>query len=366
MSRMWNSGSHRIGQALWAEGFSAMRLSESDSLAFRGLLSSFIARARPVSSDTAATPAAAAAPSPFQAMFVPTQAVTPLAAEEHASFMAASLTNAAGDQIAMLYSGDHDGSSGGVAFNTATRTLLTGGADSFGLGSGDHDQLFIGGDTGPLSMDPNVDYLEQVVLLGGSNYALSSHDGNVATGHRLTVTATALGAGNHVDFDGSAEQHGAFLFHGGAGADSFIGGSGDDILYGLGGADRLTGGAGADRFAYTSASESTGSSYDTLADFHFGEDRIDLPVTVAGLSAAVHAGTLSTASFDTDLAHALGGTALAAGNAVFFTADHGDLAGQVFLVVDANGEAGYQAGQDYVFHLETPPPADLSGTGFFV
>jgi hypothetical protein len=38
---------------------------------------------------------------------------------------------------------------------------------------------------------------------------------------------------------------------------------------------------------------------------------------------------------------------------VLFTPDGGNLAGHTFLVVDVNGAAGYQAGQDYVFQLDS-------------
>ena len=40
-------------------------------------------------------------------------------------------------------------------------------------------------------------------------------------------------------------------------------------------------------------------------------------------------------------------------HAVLFTPDSGGLAGANFLVVDANGVAGYQAGADYVFQMVT-------------
>jgi hypothetical protein len=36
---------------------------------------------------------------------------------------------------------------------------------------------------------------------------------------------------------------------------------------------------------------------------------------------------------------------------VLFTPDRGTLAGHTFLIVDANGTAGYQAGQDYVIDI---------------
>ena len=56
----------------------------------------------------------------------------------------------------------------------------------------------------------------------------------------------------------------------------------------------------------------------------------------------------------TDLAAAVTAAALPAGQAVLFDPSAGDqdLAGTVYLIVDANGIAGYQANQDWVFQLE--------------
>jgi Ca2+-binding RTX toxin-like protein len=254
----------------------------------------------------------------------------------------------------------------GGAVDSGSKTLLGGTPhDVEGLGSGDEDVLVLaGGEGAAIALAPAGSVYERIVLLGGSDYSLATADGNVDAGRVLTVVATALGARHKVDFDGSAEKDGSFVFHGGEGSDRFTGGAGADVIYGLGGGDRLTGGGGADRFVYTRASESSGRNHDTLADFNFAQDKIDLPVSVSGIAAAVSKGSLSAASFDADLAKALSG--LGAGQAGLFTADKGDLAGKTFLVVDGNGQAGYQSGADYVFLLETPPPADLGGTGFFV
>jgi hypothetical protein len=53
------------------------------------------------------------------------------------------------------------------------------------------------------------------------------------------------------------------------------------------------------------------------------------------------------------------------GHAVLFTPDGGTLAGHTFLVVDVNGMAGYQAGEDYVFQLESASNlASLSTSNF--
>ena len=64
-------------------------------------------------------------------------------------------------------------------------------------------------------------------------------------------------------------------------------------------------------------------------------------------------GSLSTASFDADLAAGMSGM-LGAGQAALFTANAGTLSGRVFAVIDVNGEAGYQSGQDLVIELINP------------
>lgn len=210
---------------------------------------------------------------------------------------------------------------------------------------------------------PPVD-LAQVLLAAGSDYVLAVGD-DFQAGGSVTIDGRSLGTGNHVMFDGSAETDGSFSFQGSSGNDFFFGGAGADTIRGLGGADVLSGGAGADTFIYAGASESTGADYDLLADFDPAADRIDLPGAVSGFAAAVTGGSLSDASFDDDLAAALGG--LGAGQAAWFAPDAGDLAGQIFLVVDGNGVAGYQEGEDYVFGIAGSPLADLTGhTDFFV
>jgi Ca2+-binding RTX toxin-like protein len=145
----------------------------------------------------------------------------------------------------------------------------------------------------------------------------------------------------------------------------FIGGAGDDRIDGLGGADILAGGGGSDTFIYFDAANSSGAGYDVLADFDPAADKIDLEVSVTGFDSAIQSGTLSAGSFNADLGAAL--TGLGAGHAVFYAPDAGDLSGQLFLIVDANGIAGYQGGEDYVFALAGTTLADLSGhTGFFI
>jgi hypothetical protein len=95
-------------------------------------------------------------------------------------------------------------------------------------------------------------------------------------------------------------------------------------------------------------------------------DRLDLPGSGYAYSGAA-SGTLSTLSFDSDLAAGVSGLMTDAKDAVWFTATAGDLSGKAFLVVDANGIAGYQAGEDYVFEMvNTPAPLALDPGDFFI
>ena len=264
----------------------------------------------------------------------------------------------------ILYSEDL---SPGLIIDLAKREIVADGTRNLDLGGGTADLLVL---SGPLAAPANLPNgllgLEILVLRPGASYELSASDGHVAAGATLEVNAMALGRDETIAFDGSAESDGSFVFLGGGGADIFRGGRGDDLIFGLGGGDTLEGGRGADIFSYDAAGQSSGAGHDRLIDFDPGEDSIDLPFTVTGFDAAIGSGALSTASFDGDLAAALGG-GLGAGRAVFFAPDSGDLAGTIFLIVDGNGEEGYQAGEDYVFALPAGNLADLSThTDFFV
>ncbi|HSI19895.1 MAG TPA: hypothetical protein VK980_19160, partial [Sphingomonas sp.] len=154
--------------------------------------------------------------------------------------------------------------------------------------------------------------------------------------------------------DASAESDGNLTVYGGLGNDTITTGAGNDWIYGGLGADILKGGLGADTYVYTKVAQSIGSSHDIIIGFDPTVDRIDLPtgISVTGIDAAINVGTLSAGSFDSDLTAALAG--LNAHHAVTFTASGGDLANHIFEVIDTNGIAGYQAGQDMVIELQNP------------
>lgn len=178
--------------------------------------------------------------------------------------------------------------------------------------------------------------VEKILLGAGFDYKLISNDATVAAGGTLSIAASALGTGNKLIFNGSAETDGHFKFFSGLG--------GDD----------LRGGALSDTFIYASAANSTSTTYDTIRSFDFASDRFDLPGaagTVTGIDAALSTGTLdSGATFDTELQTDLT-LHLGAHHAILFTPNAGTLAGQTFMIVDVDGNAAYDGGTDFVFHL---------------
>jgi len=134
-------------------------------------------------------------------------------------------------------------------------------------------------------------------------------------------------------------------------ADTLVGGTGNDTITGRGRGDTLTGAGGADTFVYTAVSDSTGRGYDTITDFNASADLFDLWVQVTGIDTAITSGSLSPFTIDSNLASSVGAAKLGAHHAVLFTPNAGMLSGKTFLIVDANGVAGYQASADLIILL---------------
>ncbi|MGH6872682.1 MAG: calcium-binding protein [Rhizomicrobium sp.] len=192
----------------------------------------------------------------------------------------------------------------------------------------------------------------------------------LATNDLYLITGTSLGeqlAGTAFN-DQIAGLGGPDTLSGEAGNDFLQGGAGNDILIGGAGADKLSGGAGRDIFRYGSVADSTGSSHDTITDFDASltGDRFDLDVKVKAIAPDVASGNLRSGHFDADLAVDLTPGKLGVGKAVLFTASSGNLSGHTFLVVDANGHAGYQAGADYVFEVTSGANLDQLSTHNFI
>jgi hypothetical protein len=114
----------------------------------------------------------------------------------------------------------------------------------------------------------------------------------------------------------------------------------------------MKGGAGRDTYVYTSVAESTSTTHDIIQNLDPTErDAIQLPFSPTAYLGEVTGGSLSQATFDADLATLANAGALPVGDAAVFAPTSGDDAGRLYLVVDANGIAGYQSGQDYVIQL---------------
>jgi hypothetical protein len=200
----------------------------------------------------------------------------------------------------------------------------------------------------------NVNYDTQTIATTITIYRLSPDHLYLINGGTQSESLVGTKFSDEMNGNGGDDK-----LAGGVGNDHLNGGAGNDVLTGAAGKNFLDGGVGADKlistsghdtFVYANASESTSKAHDTISGFNAQTDKFDLPAAVHGIDAAVAHGTLSTASFDANLTSALA-SHLKAHDAVLFTADAGNESGHTFLVVDANGKAGYQAGGDYVFDI---------------
>jgi len=177
----------------------------------------------------------------------------------------------------------------------------------------------------------------------------------------------------HVDVSGgSADDHlvGGALddnLRGNAGNDTLAGGDGFNNIYGGTGADTLSGGTGRDFYFYYDGGDSSDTQYDTLDGFQFGTGNDAIVVLhvpkITSIDTAITSGHAAAASLGFDLGNTL--ETLSAHAAVLFTPDSGDLSGQTFLVLDANGLVGFQAGTDIVIHLTNAQNADQIALGNF-
>lgn len=120
-------------------------------------------------------------------------------------------------------------------------------ADRIDGGTG-NDSLVLDGDYSAgvtLAADTIVN-VDSIVLTAGHGYKLVLNDATSTT--PLTVNGSALGAGESVIVDGSAETSAQLILAGGAGDDMLIGGAGINIFVSGAGIDTLTGGGAIDQY----------------------------------------------------------------------------------------------------------------------
>ena len=274
----------------------------------------------------------------------------------------------------------HFAVTGGTGNDTLTGGALSdtfdlshGGTDTVSGGGGD-DIVELGGalnatdkvdggagnDTVVLDGNYGITEFEQIVsvetmrFLGGHNYFIVDGHEMFDPATVITFDATALGANDHLQLEvGELFSSTPVIVESGNGSDTILGGE-----------------QGGNIYSYLGITLS-GATRDTIADFQFdgtslehGVDKIRFHA-VSAINAEVTSGTLNGASFDADLANVINAAHLGAGHAVIYTPSAGDLTGQVFLIVDGNGVAGYQAGADLVIHLQNAQNiADISTANF--
>jgi Ca2+-binding RTX toxin-like protein len=221
-------------------------------------------------------------------------------------------------------------------------------------GGGGYDTLALIGDySAGVELGKSIVGIEQVHFGDSFDYDAKAKDQLVGNGNEMAITCGVTTAAHALAFDGSAETNGFFSIFGGAGNDTLIGGQNGDTFDGVGGRDTLAGEGGADTFRYIDTAHSTGTGFDTIVGFDAAEDGFIIAGAVSAVDPTVNSGALSNATFDADLAAAIGAAELAADHAVVFKPDAGTLDGRVFLIIDGNNIAGYQAGGDWVIEMES-------------
>lgn len=160
---------------------------------------------------------------------------------------------------------------------------------------------------------------------------------------------------------------------GGAGNDTITGGLGHDTLRGGAGNDTLIVGTGfgddlggdmwsadgADIFKFGSGDSiggATGWNIGFIHDFDSASDHILVQTNhaITAIDGAGAGGSVSHATFQANISSIIGAGQLGANHAVFLSVSGGDMGGEFFLVIDANGVAGWQLG-DYVIEVPFVP-----------
>jgi hypothetical protein len=240
--------------------------------------------------------------------------------------------------------------------------------DGSAYGGTGNDTVVFDGDYPTLAIEGGVADLwqvETVKFAAGHDYGQfftpftvtgdvsSTAPAGTTSGLTVTWDASELGVGDLFNLNLSGSTAAAHIIMGGDGSDQITGNANNDTFIGGLGRDSMYGGSGNDVFVVNDVSESTSLVYDAPVGINWDTDKIDLDgAAPTAINAAVNGGTLNQdGSFDSTLETLVGAGQLAAGHAVIFTADSGAYNGLPLLIVDANGTAGYQGGQDYIFYI---------------
>jgi VCBS repeat-containing protein len=185
---------------------------------------------------------------------------------------------------------------GHLVLGTTGDDVLVGAADSHLHGGDGNDVLVAGPGTNELYGDNGDDMLfsgpGNDLLDGGAgnntaNYSLATAGVTVSTAElgpqhtggagvdTLANIQNLIGSNYNDHLTGDFENN---VLNGGLGNDVLNGGAGDDILIGGPGNNTLTGGSGHDTFLYQAGN----TGHDTITDFNFGIDKLDLSQLLQG------------------------------------------------------------------------------------
>lgn len=139
------------------------------------------------------------------------------------------LTGTSGDDTFDLTAGGNDTASGLAGDDEFLMGATFNAADKIDGGDG-NDFIQLDGTTNQVLTATTMVNIETVQVLAGHNYTLTTNDANIAAGQGLTIDASLLGAGNVLNFNGSAETDGSISVTGGAGNDTITTGAGFDSV----------------------------------------------------------------------------------------------------------------------------------------
>ena len=252
---------------------------------------------------------------------------------------------------------------GGSGNDTINFGILTG-SDTINGGSGD-DTLIITGDNGSdsLTLGPNtLTNIDHLIVGTDADVELNLDDNTIAAGATMSFDGSKV-VTHGFYIDGEFETDGHLDITGGGDYGFVTGGALSDTftmnshtswyeIWGGGGADTINLAAGQEIVDYLPVSDSTSTTHDIVTGFDASEDAFHFGSSgsiVSGYFGTL-SGTVNAATLDTDLGN-ISDPGLAANDAWVVNVTGGDLSGHQFLIVDANGDAHYSGGSDYLIDI---------------
>ncbi|HXL98473.1 MAG TPA: hypothetical protein VN932_00980, partial [Rhizomicrobium sp.] len=245
------------------------------------------------------------------------------------------------------------GATGGSTDNVAGYA----GNDVFDMGAGfkagDHIDGGSGNDTVNLNGDYSSDLqffsdsivsVETITVSAGHDYVLTLSNGETPLSGTLTIDASALGAGNFLNFDGSNVSTAAF---------NVIGGAGDDVFRGGPGNDTFNGGAGNDVVSYFSSSSDMTINIGTTGPQNIGQGfGNDTLISVEGVITGSGNDTITGDSHD-NFINAGGGNNIIDGGAGNDTVSFANTAGPISIDLSLNHQTvNHNDGTDTLTSVE--------------